>query len=100
MHPCRRKLAGAPAGVGGRVRDASKWMARPLKAGWYDDHVGFEAQPHDSAPNALRYGVEVSVDLASWTPLNLPLLLVSGRLQVDDPTAGGSAQRFYRVVER
>jgi hypothetical protein len=53
-----------------------------------------------SAPNALRYAVEVSADLRTWTPLNLPLLLVDGRLQVDDPVAGSFSRRFYRVVEQ
>lgn len=53
-----------------------------------------------SAPNALRYAVEVSPDLRTWTPLNLPLVLVEGRLQVDDPAAGNFSRRFYRVVER
>lgn len=53
-----------------------------------------------SAPNALRYAVEVSPDLVTWTRLNLPLLSVNGRLQVDDPNAGSFSRRFYRVVEQ
>lgn len=53
-----------------------------------------------SAPNASRYELQVSEDLATWTSLNLPLTLVSGRLQVDDPEAGNHPQRFYRVMEK
>jgi hypothetical protein len=53
-----------------------------------------------SAPNAGRYQVEVSPDLEEWTVLDLPLQLVNGRLQLDDPNAAGQSQRFYRVREK
>jgi hypothetical protein len=53
-----------------------------------------------SAPNAARYELQVSEDLTTWTPLNLSLALVNGRLQVDDPEAGNHPQRFYRVMEK
>ncbi len=53
-----------------------------------------------SAPNAGRYELQVSPDLATWTALNLPLVLVNGQLQVDDADAGNHPQRFYRVVEK
>lgn len=53
-----------------------------------------------SAPNASRYAVELSSDLRAWSVLNLTPVLVEGRLQVDDPAAGGFSRRFYRVVER
>jgi hypothetical protein len=44
--------------------------------------------------------VEISADLLTWTPLNLPLTLLNGRLQLDDPGAQNSPRRFYRVMER
>jgi len=53
-----------------------------------------------SAPNALRYEVQVSEDLQTWARLNLPLLLVNGQLQLDDPNTQNHVQRFYRVVEK
>lgn len=53
-----------------------------------------------SAPNAARYQVEVSADLATWEILNQPLTLVNGRLQFDDNNAGGHTHRFYRVREK
>lgn len=53
-----------------------------------------------SAPNAARYEVQVSADLQDWAPLNLPLTLTHGRLQVEDPDAHNHPQRFYRVVEK
>lgn len=52
-----------------------------------------------AAPNAARYQVQVSADLLIWMPLNLPLQLLNGRLQIDDPDAGNHPRRFYRVVE-
>lgn len=53
-----------------------------------------------SAPNAGRYEVQISADLQTWSLLNLPLTLVNGQLQVDDPDAQNHPQRFYRVVEK
>lgn len=61
---------------------------------------GDQAGDPISTPNALRYGVEISADLLTWTPLNLPLTLLNGRLQLDDPGAQNSPRRFYRVMER
>lgn len=53
-----------------------------------------------SAPNVFRYQLQVSEDLRRWMPLNLPLVLVEGRIQVEDPEAGSHPKRFYRVVEK
>jgi hypothetical protein len=53
-----------------------------------------------SAPNVARYQVEVSSDLQGWTVLNLPLQLVDGLLQLDDPDAVNHVRRFYRVTEK
>jgi hypothetical protein len=53
-----------------------------------------------SAPNVSLYEVQVSEDLQEWSSLGLPLLLVDGRLQVDDPDAANHPRRFYRVVEK
>jgi hypothetical protein len=53
-----------------------------------------------SAPNVSRYQVEASADLQTWETLNLPLQLVNGQLQVDDPDAISHPQRFYRVREK
>ena len=53
-----------------------------------------------NAPNVFRYRLEASEDLQSWTPLSLPLVLVEGRIQVDDPDAASYPKRFYRVVEK
>ncbi|MEW6302150.1 MAG: immunoglobulin domain-containing protein [Verrucomicrobiota bacterium] len=53
-----------------------------------------------SSPNVFRYQVEASSDLETWTPLNLPLTLVDGRIRVEDPDAGNYPKRFYRVVEQ
>lgn len=53
-----------------------------------------------SAPNALRYQVEVSSDLQSWEVLDLPLKLIDGLLVLDDPGAADHLQRFYRVREK
>jgi len=77
-------------------------LSAPLALGNGALRLTFGDQHGDpiSAPNALRYGVEVSADLRTWTPLNLPLLLVNGRLQLDDPDAGSFPRRFYRVVEQ
>jgi hypothetical protein len=77
-------------------------LAAPLALGNGALRLTFGDQHGDalSAPNALRYGLEVSADLVTWTPLNLPLLLVNGRLQLDDPDAGSFPRRFYRVMER
>ena len=53
-----------------------------------------------SAPNVFRYQLQVSEDLQTWAALNLPLQLIDGRFQVEDPDAGNHPKRFYRVVEK
>lgn len=53
-----------------------------------------------SAPNVSRYQVEISADCQTWVPLNIPLQLINGLIQIDDYSAVNQAQRFYRVREK
>jgi hypothetical protein len=43
------------------------------------------------------YGVEYSANLAAWSVLTSGIAGTGGHYEFNDPSAGGNAQRFYRV---
>jgi photosystem II stability/assembly factor-like uncharacterized protein len=52
-----------------------------------------------SADDLAHFEVQVSTDLATWEPLDRPLILADGMLVVEDALSQFS-HRFYRVLER
>ena len=52
-----------------------------------------------TASDLTNFQAQVSTNLIDWSTLPTPLLLTNGAIQLVDPGATNSPDRFYRVLE-
>lgn len=74
----------------------SAHIVPPLLSAKFGDDGLFRADWNGST--GQRFRVEVSEDLAQWSPLNASLLEAQGQESFTDSDSGRTAQRFYRLV--
>jgi hypothetical protein len=92
---------GGATGAGDYLLSISKtWYTAPARfRSWVRLEDGAVTLRLEGTP-AARYHLEHSSDFKTWNPLTVVYADAAGVIQVEDTSALGAAQRFYRAIAR